>query len=188
MKHKLGIICFTLGTVLIITALSLLLWNNAENKKAEKAVKAVMPELQTAIINNSKDDVTDLLTAKVNDEEYIGYLTIPELSLELPVMKDFSYKRLKSVPCRFYGSVYTNDLVIAAHNYNRHFGNIDKLNIGSEIYFTDALGNTVRYAVAEIEVLAADDTDKMINSDYALSLFTCTYSGEKRVTVRCERI
>lgn len=56
-----------------------------------------------------------------NGYEYIGYLSIPSIGLALPVMKQWSYAGLKIAPGRYSGSLYTDDLVIAGHNYNRHF-------------------------------------------------------------------
>ena len=188
MKHKIGIVCMILGTVLITAALSLFLWNNHENKKADKAVKEILPKLQTVIDEAEKDDkVTNTPTAKVDEYEYIGFLDIPDLNLQLPVMQEWDYKRLKIAPCRFYGSAYTDDLVVAAHNYSRHFGKIGHLKVGSEIYFTDVFGEVICYEVLELETLGGTDTANMISSDYDLTLFTCTYSGESRITVRCER-
>ena len=49
MRHKIGIICITLGTVLILGALSLLLYNQREAANAEAAVNAVLPQLMEQI-------------------------------------------------------------------------------------------------------------------------------------------
>lgn len=177
-----------LGTVLIAAALSLFLWNNYENKKADKAVKEILPKLQTAISEaGESDEITNTPSVTVEEYEYIGFLDIPDLSLQLPIMREWDYNRLKIAPCRFYGSAYTDDLVIAAHNYSRHFGKIGRLKVGSEIYFTDVYGEVICYEVLELETLGGNDTTNMISSGYDLTLFTCTYSGESRITIRCER-
>ncbi|MCL2461950.1 MAG: sortase [Defluviitaleaceae bacterium] len=116
---------------------------------------------------------------------YLGLITIPELSLSLPVMDEWSYPNLRISPCRYTGSVAENDLVIAAHNYSRHFGNINRLSDGDLVIFTDADGVDHRYLVAEVTTLNPADISGMTDSGYALTLFTCTYSGQARVTVRC---
>lgn len=48
-------------------------------------------------------------------------------------------------------------------------------------------GNSYEYVVDLIEVLQAEDIDGMVNSPWELSLYTCTYDGQSRLTVRCKR-
>ena len=124
---------------------------------------------------------------EVGEYAYIGTLRIPELGLELPVMSDWSYPQLKKAPCRFSGSVYQNNLILIAHNYASHFGNLKKLMPGSEIIFTDMAGNTFCYAVAETEILKPRQMEELTGTDDPLTLVTCTIGGETRVTVRCEK-
>ena len=59
---------------------------------------------------------TEMTQVTVRGNSYVGYLSIPALGLELPVMADWSYKRLRTAPCRYSGSTKTDDLVILAHN------------------------------------------------------------------------
>ena len=118
----------------------------------------------------------------------MGFLSLPTLELELPVMADWSEAKLKLSPCRYYGSVNGNDLVICAHNYARHFGRLTELKSGDNVLFTDLDGTVTRYAVAEIQVLGPDQVEDMTSGDYPLTLFTCTYGGKSRVTVRCDAV
>ncbi|MCR4760867.1 MAG: sortase [Oscillospiraceae bacterium] len=116
---------------------------------------------------------------------YIGYLTFPTLGMELPVMDTWDAQRLRRAPCRYYGSAETHDLVIAAHNYRSSFGQCRNLQIGDEICFTDAAGIVHKYLIGEIEIVEPTAVEYMISSDWDLSLYTCTYSGAQRLTVRC---
>ncbi len=79
-------------------------------------------------------------------------------------------------------------MVVMAHNYDRHFGRISSLNIGDPVQFVDAKGNIFRYIVAKHETLEPGAVKPMTNNDYDLTLFTCTYGGASRVTVRLERV
>lgn len=119
---------------------------------------------------------------------YIGFLTIPSLELELPVMADWSYAQLKIAPCRYTGEGDSNDLVIMAHNYDRHFGRISGLHPGDTVAFTDMNGVTVYYEVVALDILAPSAVEEMTAGEYDLTLFTCTYGGKTRVTVRCDRV
>ena len=42
------------------------------------------------------------------------------------------------------------------------------------------------YEVAAVDILQPTDIEDMTAGDYDLTLFTCTYGGQSRVTVRCE--
>ena len=133
-----------------------------------------------------RDPQRDMPERTVSQQSYIGVLRIPALSLELPVISEWSYPRLRIAPCRYTGSAYQNDLVIAAHNYRSHFGRLQTLSTGDEVTFTDMEGTVFSYRVAEVEILPPDAVSEMTSGQWALTLFTCTVGGQSRVTVRCE--
>lgn len=125
---------------------------------------------------------------EVDGTKYIGILSIPDLGLLLPVATTWTYELLRKTPCRYYGSVYTDDLVIAAHNYAQHFGNLNRLRYGNTVTFLDTDGNLFSFEVRDVEIIEPTDIDGMIHTDYDLSLFTCTVGGQARVAVRCEKV
>ena len=104
------------------------------------------------------------------------------------MLKDWSYPKLRRAPCRYWGSAEKGNFVIFAHNYSRHFGSIRDLATGDPVQFVSADGRVYRYTVEKIETLEKSDADKMVNSGYDLTLFTCTYGGRRRVTVRLSRV
>ena len=127
----------------------------------------------------------DMPEQTVNGWNYIGFLEIPALELSLPIISRWSDAALKAAPCRYVGSAYTNDLVIAGHNYRSHFANLKNVPEGSPVYFTDMDGNRFSYEVTLIETLHSTDVEEMQSGDWDLSLFTCTMNGQYRATVRC---
>lgn len=188
-----------LGTVLILASLSLFLWNQRENNKAgdfaEKILQQMMEQMETSDVNaegkapgypNPYDAA--MTEMEIEGYAYVGYLSIPALELELPVMSEWDYERLKISACRYAGSARTNNLVICAHNYERFFGPIRNLVPEEVVCFIDMDGKLWKYEVMEVETLAPTEVEDMTAGDYDLTLFTCTYSGESRVTVRCQRI
>ena len=194
MKNKLGTLCMILGTVLIVAALSLFLWNRREAEQAAEAVETILPRVveqiaETAAEAPAPPDPFDptMTETEIDGYLYIGYLSIPALGLELPVMSDWDYTRLTIAPCRYSGSTKTDDLVIAAHNYARHFGGLSGLSGGEEIYFVDMDNVVSSYTVVCVEILSPTAVEEMTNGEYDLSLYTCTYGGRSRVTVRCDR-
>ena len=187
-----------LGAVLVLAALSLFLWNQRENNEAgtsaEKILPQVIEQIETPgagqeVEEPSYPDPYDptMTEVEIDGYAYVGYLSIPSLELELPVMSEWDYTRLKIAPCRYAGSTKTDDLVICAHNYTRHFGPIRNLTPGDTVTFTDMDGVVWQYEVVAVDILAPTDVEDMTAGDYDLTLCTCTYGGASRVTVRCER-
>lgn len=131
-------------------------------------------------------DEAEMPTVVLDGENYLGILEIPSLELTLPVRDTWSYPNLRKTPCRYAGGLYSNDMVIAGHNYDSHFGRLEELQVGDEIFFMDMEKNRCAYHVLRIETLAAADVGPMTeNRDWDLTLFTCTVNGRNRVTVRC---
>ncbi len=197
MRNKIGTACIVFGTVLILAALSLFLWNRNDDIRAGKAADSVLPQLIDKLIADSDtasggSDYPDpydptMTEVEIDGYAYIGYLSIPSISLELPVMSDWDYTRMKIAPCRYFGSTKTDDLVIAAHNYTRHFGRLSNLSVGDEVYFTDMDGLKRCYTVTVMETLSATAVEDMTAGEYALTLFTCNYGGQARIVIRCDK-
>ena len=125
---------------------------------------------------------------EVANQACIGIISIPAINIAVPVNNDCTSAALKKMPCRYVGGVETNSMVIAAHNYQRHFGKISLLKAGDQVTFTDVDGVEYNYEVVQTEVLGAYDVEEMTTGDWDLTLFTCTYGGQNRVTVRCSLV
>ena len=125
---------------------------------------------------------------KINGRYYIGVLDIPGERISLPVMTDWSYSKLKVSPCRYSGSVYSGDIVIAGHNYWRHFSKIKRMSKGETLTFTDVDGNVFNYKVAEIQIIKRTAVEEMKSGEWDLTLFTCTSGGRSRFAVRCKLV
>lgn len=201
-----------LGAALVFGALLLSRSNQREDTAAREAVMDVMPQLVQQIRENTASEETvseaytipepelqipvELLTeedkemteVEINGNQYIGYLSIPVLGLELPIMSSWSYPKLNIAPCRYTGSVRGEDLVLMAHNYSSHFGKLPQLDLGDMVEFTDMDGVITRYEVVGKDVLDPAAVEEMTSGDFDLTLFTCTYGGGSRVTAYCNRI
>lgn len=214
MKERKGITLMLIGLLLIVAALLLLISNTREERAADQASTDAAAQIMTyrdqqrieAMLNAPVPTVIptgevvtpvppdyvlfpdmDMPAVEVNGHTYVGTLEIPVLQLSLPVMSEWSYPKLKLSPCRYSGTAYLDNFVIIAHNYERHFGNIKLLAPGDEVRFTDMAGNVFCYTVAETETLQPNQSAELVESDYALTLLTCTVGGQTRVTVRCTR-
>lgn len=130
----------------------------------------------------------DMPVMQVEGRDYIGILEIPTYELELPVISTWSYSALKEAPCRYSGSAYTNDMVVAGHNYRSHFTCLSDLEVGEQVVFTDMDSNVFVYEILNREILHETDVEGMQEGDWDLTLFTCTADGVYRVTVRCRLV
>lgn len=198
-RFSIGKALMVLGLVLILGAGGLLGYNQWVDHKAgelsDAAAVTLVEEIQSSRVEilevedtaAEEEDAAALQVAELDGAYYMGVLTIPKLGRLLPVQSDWSMSKLQRSPCRYSGGLAEGELVIAAHNYKKHFGGLATLAQGDSIVFTDLEGNQTFYEVEEIYTVAATDIEGMVNSGYDLSLFTCNYGGKARVTVRCNR-
>ena len=197
MRKRIGVICILIGVLCILSAIGFGVYNRWEDKQAEEIAQDILNDVQSIIEEPSmhqmlSDDMekapAEMATVEVYGCDCIGILSIPVLDLELPVLTDWNYLKLKKAPCHYYGSYFEKDFVIAAHNYKSHFGRLLELQAGDMVAFTDVNGMAHYYEVVLLETLPQNATKEMITSGFDLSLYTCTLGGSNRVTVRCKAI
>lgn len=197
--------------MLLLAALFLVFSNFRQDSESSQTASEMLSELKEVIpqVTESDDYISIQTTAPENDlfqeyetttvpEEkiieidgnyYVGIISIPSLELELPVISEWSYDNLKLSPCRYKGTVADGNMIIAAHNYRSHFGRIQELNSGDYIIFTDGNGISHRYEVIQSEMIDGYDIESMeFGGGWDLTLFTCTLSGQSRVTVRAVKV
>ena len=190
-----GLVCVVLGVVLLLLAGGLYGYNRYEDAHAGAEAQTVVADLQQKVSETADTGAEadsdpldpELPVVEIDGNEYVGEISIPAIGIDLPVMSEWSYPRLKIAPCRQFGSSRTDDLVIAAHNYESHFGKLSSLSEGDSVIFTDMDGIENQYVVSKIEVLDPHSVEEVEYSGYALVLYTCTYGGKTRVTVFCDR-
>ena len=175
---KNNIIILIAGIACITISFCLFIYYDYEDNIAGKKANIITQELTEEIEKEGA----------INNLEYIGIIKIPSLNLELPVMDNWSYENMKKAPVRYYGSFDTNDLVICAHSYKNFFRYIKNLKKGDVLIFINNNGDSYLYEVKTVEVLDAEDIKKMIESEFDLTLFTCTSDSQDRITVRLNRV
>lgn len=204
MRRKLGVLWVLLGGVFLAAALGLVLYNTWESRSAQDASSGVLSQIQDAQdkidtsgvgenpyadhVGQFDETAKEMTVQMVDGYGYIGSLSIPVLELELPVMSQWDYDCLKIAPCRQCGSTKTDDLVIAAHNYVSHFGRLSQLRAGDLLSLTDMDSQTILYSVETVDILQPTNVNAVKNSGFDLVLYTCTYGGENRIVVFCNRV
>ena len=201
MRKSPGILCIVIGCVLLLAALGLYGYNRYEDAQAGAEAQVVVQDLEQKLeqtvskaeSTETSSDSEEMLSPELpvvmlDGYDYIGVISIPAIDIKLPVMSDWSYPKLKISPCREFGSSRTDDLVIAAHNYESHFGKLGSVSVGDNVIFTDMDGVENHYIVQNTDILQPTDVDAVEHSGYDLVLYTCTYGGKTRITVFCDRI
>ena len=204
MRKGMGIFCIFLGLVCILISVGFVIYNRMEAQNGEVYSQTLLQNVQENMAEATQPETEhgehtfgeippetvprEMLTVPAGEYESVGVLSIPVLELELPVLTDWSYEKLRKAPCHYYGSCYEADFVIAAHNYASHFGRLSQLQAGDLVLFTDVTGQTHCYEVVLVETLSPTAIEEMIASGFDLTLYTCTPGGGNRVTLRCRRV
>ena len=217
-----GILIF-LGIALIAAAAGLFAYNIWDGRRAAAASQAIveaLDDLESGLENTpapaprrrGRTDVDDRVnggdpfyfedkempTETIDGYRYIGTLELPSLGLRLPVMDQWDYTRLKISPCLYSGSYFTDDMVICAHNYERHFSPVKWIDIGADVYFVTVDKVVYHYTVSNRETLQPTAVSTMVENqnntngmasveNWDLTLFTCNTGGQTRCAVRCVR-
>ena len=211
MKRKVfGTVCAALGILLVtasLAAIGYILWNEElSGLHAQQAMEQLLQQVPEETVPATPDSAdTPVMRPEstqspadpafrpmpevmIDGVPYVGYLSIPALNLELPVIGQSNEANLEIAPCRFYGTVYNKNFVIGGHRYRRHFRKLSTLGYGERLSFTDMEGNVYTYEVVEYEVLEPNQAEYLCSGDWDLSLFTCTPGGLTRVVLRCLRV
>lgn len=204
MRKRGSFVLLLLGAALLCAALLLAAKNRREETSAGEAAAALLAQAEQTIAQHAappaavptpapSSAVEETLSpspsaspsAAPEDPAFLGVLSVPAVSLTVPVLAEWSYYHLTLAPCRDCGSVETGDLVIAAHNYDTHFGRLSRIAPGDSVYFTDMAGSTTEYAAASVEQRDPSDAEGVRDSGYPLVLYTCSWDCTARVTVFC---
>ena len=204
-RSKGAVVLIVLGLLLLFGAAGLVAFNKWQSIMAERASAAILQELEDAMLDVPEPDYVtveeDLTmpTVLIDGYEYIGRITIPSISIDLPVLAEWDDERLWINPCRYTGNYKTDDMVICAHNLDSHFGGLLGIGIGEKVIFTAVDGKVYNYIISNRETVQPTSIDEMILNmnnakekggieDWDLTLFTCHLGGQTRCAVRCIRV
>jgi len=209
-----GAICIAFGVIALIISSAIWIYNDIEYRRVANSSRQKANDLLEIISNGDQYYFRSVVAGSsgasatfvphnpgepnVDEQEhdlilvdgvaYIGVISIPRLSLDMPVNSAWSYQALRNTPCLFSGSVEDNNIVIAAHNNRANFGNINTLQLGDTVTLTDATGTEIHYYIANMEKAQPSHTAFASNGQYDLTFFTCTYEGRARFVFRANRV
>lgn len=199
MKRNKGTALILAGVMLLLAAAGFVGYNVTDSMRADKASTATaavllntIEEVTPSAVTQQPDAAeafTEMRSVEIDGKSYVGLIEIPALDLLLPVMSDWSYDNLKVSPCRYAGSCYTNDLVICAHNYPKHFNGLRTIDLGEDVYFITVDDHVFHYVITNRETLQPQETERLKTAgSWELTLFTCYIGGATRCTLRCNLV
>ena len=133
------------------------------------------------------------------DEEMIGYLSVPKMSIELPIYLGASKDNLANGAAHLtqtslpVGGINTNAVIAGHRGFSTAamFRNIEKLELGDKVYLTN-FRETLTYQVLEIKIITPNDIDAILIQEGRdlITLITCHpyRHNYQRYVVYCERI
>ena len=174
-----------LGTLCLLAALGLTIWNLWTADRAQAAAAAAVQQLEPLIPAPAQQEpakTTDAPAAEPEEPDIPDYLLNPGMAMPVVMVDGVAYIGVLEIP-----ALELTLPVTGEWSYPAFFKNLGDLRPGDEIRFTDADGNVFSYTVADLEQLRASQVEDMITGDWDLTLFTCTPGGQLRIAVRCIR-
>ncbi len=186
-----GKIFIALGFLMVFISTAIFMTFDYQEKKAGENAAVLLEELkiqQEKFFLETENSAGEMPQQTLRGYNLVGRINFSSVGVELPVLNEWSYELLKISPCRYSGSVEDGNLIILGHNYKSHFAPLKNCSVGDAVYFTDVNGIRHTYTVSETETLYKTELDKLTASDYDLTVFTCTASGQSRLVIRCSKV
>lgn len=189
MKRKMPLL-FILGICLILLSLSIMMFlgirihiGNQNSQRIVSQMMDLLPERTQGMPEMYPDDRMPVLS--FDSVDYVAMLEIPAFGIALPVADQWDSKNLHSAPCRFWGSVCDNPLIIGGADSTQQFSFCDKIDNGAEITVTDMTGSQFTYTVANVDRAKHAEAQWLRSADWDLTLFCHDIYSMEYIAVRC---
>lgn len=192
-------------------------YDRNRDEKISKDILSFMKQEDDTTISSSENALVVLLTQDTSDDgsvtdeqiksvaatktytapdgstyEAIGYVRIPKIGVDYPILEKSTVDLLKVSICKFHGANpnEVGNLCIAGHNYrnNKFFSKVPTLEIGDIVEIEDLSKKTIQYEVYDIHTVDPSDksdTTQYTNGRKEVTLITCTNDSKQRYIVKC---
>lgn len=180
MKESIKFWLLILLVAILMIILSIFVIYKFQIHKANEDVEDIVIGDNENIVETSINNINE---AKINENDIIGKLTIPDILLkDAPIKEGTEPTILKNAIGHFTNtSIYSGNVGFASHNSGEsgdYFKNLKNIKIGSEIFYESKYG-VKRYIVDIKEIIEETDFSYLQNSDdNKITLITCV-SGQK---------
>lgn len=179
----LGVLLLILCLVISVTMIYKERQAREETPMIVETINSCLPERYSISIEDYAGN--EMPALEIDGNDYVCLIEITSFGIELPVARNWKSNDLTKSPCRFWGSIYNNDLIIGGKNQIGQFEFCEKLDIGEKISITDMRGAQFTFVVQKIERSSDVSFDSLSEGEYSLSLFTKDRYDENYIIVRC---
>jgi len=190
MKKRKFPLFLVLGICLILVSVSMVLFFQIRKHLGVRhtqmilsSMAQILPEEIAGVPISSHTSSMPVL--EIEGADYVAMLEVPSFDVALPVANQWDRNNLVLLPCRFYGSAYDKTLIIGGADDPRQFGFCDKIEHGARIIVTDMTGAQFTYTVSRIDRAKRAETQWLMDSDHALTLFCHDVYSMEYIAVRC---
>lgn len=177
-----------IGALLLLFAIALIVRTFIGNQSSITNVTEVTEKIEEMIPPRTPGIIEQRYNAEmpmmnVYGNDYIGIVELPDRKIKLPVYSLWSENIVKTVPCRYSGSVYNGTLVIGGENTNGNFEFLTEIDSGDLITFTDMTGQEFSYEVSSITHSSKPD---FTLNESSFILFSYIDNISKYILVSCK--
>ena len=173
-----------LGGLCLALAFQLQMWAAGENcRKAAQQLQQLLPEKMAVTSAFCPDAPMPVL--ELEGEDYAALLEIPAFGLTLPVADRWQGDHFAAAPSRYWGSAYTDDLVIGGRDYPGQFDFCGKIELQTVVTLTDMTGRCFTYTVARVDRAAKAESQWLLDENFDLTLYCRGMFSTEYIAVRC---
>lgn len=189
MKKDIKFWLLILLVAIVMIILSIFVIYKFQIYKANKDAESIETGDNESIVETDMNNIDDV---KINENDVIGKLTIPDILLkDAPIKEGTELSILSEAIGHFKStSIYNGNVGLASHNSGgkgEYFKNLKNIKLGSEIFYESQYG-AKRYIVDTKEVIDETDFSYLESSeDNRITLITCvTGQKEKRLCIQAK--
>lgn len=143
--------------------------------------KNYMPKSPKSIENKDATMLGNMEKEYMEEYEIAGYIKIPNLNLNIPILKEATSKSLKLSAGIVYGKGLNeigNTTITGLNFTGDSFENIHKLEVGDVIYVTNPKNQVIVYEIYDKKIVKDTDVDyitRNTNNKREITLYTGNY-------------
>lgn len=190
LKGKFSLVCILAGAVLILVAVAILLANGFSARQDARDARRILEEAQT-LMPQAMDRIPQergnntMASMEIEDVNVIGVISFPGYGRTLPLAGQWDTSLVRSMPCRFTGSIYDRSLIIGAMDGESQIPFASRMEVGDEILLTDMEGGRYTYRVEAIHHARHATLAKLQEGEYDLTIFVKDSQHSEYLLIRC---
>lgn len=182
--QKLGILLTALSFLFLVGTELISAGNRAAAEDLAIQIEELLPRRSEGDPANYSDPAMPSL--EIDGEDFCGLLKVPSFGVTLPLHSSWDNASAAKYPCRFWGSVYDNSLIVGGSGGKGQLDFCNKLDLGDKIRITDMTGTEFTYETVRIDRRKHADMQTFEEMDSDLVLFAPEGNSGGYIIVRCD--